>query len=100
MTDSAAWLAAETRPVRGSRGRASKQQPTQPIEPPRSGSRYRRTGWAFVVLAMAVVTGLREWFGVSGVAGGLLHHLAAGPVGVLGIVVPLLLGALGVAMLS
>ena len=48
---------------------------------------------------MAVVTGLREWFGVSGVAGGLLHHLAAGPVGVLGIVVPLLLGALGVAML-
>jgi len=36
---------------------------------------------------------------VSGVAGGLLHHLAAGPVGVLGIVVPLLLGALGVAML-
>ena len=85
--------------ARGSRGRASKQQPTQPIEPPRSGSRYRRTGWAFVVLAMAVVTGLREWFGVSGVAGGLLHHLAAGPVGVLGIVVPLLLGALGVAML-
>ena len=85
--------------TRGSRGRASKQQPTQPIEPPRSGSRYRRTGWAFVVLAMAVVTGLREWFGVSGVAGGLLHHLAAGPVGVLGIVVPLLLGALGVAML-
>ena len=85
--------------ARGSRGRASKQQPTQPIEPPRSGSRYRRTGWAFVVLAIAVVTGLREWFGVSGVAGGLLHHLAAGPVGVLGIVVPLLLGALGVAML-
>ena len=85
--------------TRGSRGRASKQQPTQPIEPPRSGSRYRRTGWAFVVLAIAVVTGLREWFGVSGVAGGLLHHLAAGPVGVLGIVVPLLLGALGVAML-
>ena len=62
-------------------------------------SRYRRTGWAFLVLALAVVTGLREWFGVSGVAGGLLHHIAAGPVGVLGLVVPLLLGALGVAML-
>ena len=62
-------------------------------------SRYRRTGWAFLILALAVVTGLREWFGVSGVAGGLLHHIAAGPVGVLGLVVPLLLGALGVAML-
>ena len=86
---------------RGSRARASKQ-PTQPPESsPSAGSagRYRRTGWAFVVLALAVVTGLREWFGVSGAAGGLLHHLAAGPVGVLGIVVPLLLGALGIAML-
>ena len=83
---------------RGPRGRASRQ-PTQPIEPSPSGSRYRRTGWAFVVLALAVVTGLREWFGVSGVAGGVLHHMAAGPVGVLGIVVPLLLGALGIAML-
>ena len=62
-------------------------------------SRYRRTAWAFLLLALAVVTGLREWFGVSGVAGGLLHHIAAGPVGVLGLVVPLLLGALGVAML-
>ena len=62
-------------------------------------SRYRRTGWAFLILALAVVTGLREWFGVSGVAGGLLHHIAAGPVGVLGLIVPPLLGALGVAML-
>ena len=65
------------------RGRASKQ-PTQPMEQPPSGSRYRRTAWAFVVLALAVITGLREWFGVSGTAGGVLHHLAAGPVGVLG----------------
>ena len=84
--------------ARGSRGRAPRQS-TQPIEPSPSGGRYRRTAWAFVVLALAVVTGLREWLGVSGVAGGVLHHLAAGPVGVLGIVVPLLLGALGVAML-
>ncbi len=42
---------------------------------------------------------LREWFGISGAAGDLLHHIAAGPVGVLGIFVPLLLAALGVAML-
>ena len=42
---------------------------------------------------------LREWFGISGAAGDLLHHIAAGPVGVLGIFVPPLLAALGVAML-
>lgn len=68
------------------------------VETPRGG-RYRRTGWAFVLLALAVVTGLREWFGVSGAAGALLHHLAAGPVGVLGVLVPLLLAAAGVLML-
>lgn len=62
-------------------------------------NRYRRTAVAFLLLALAVVTGLREWFGVSGAAGSLLHHLAAGPVGVLGLAVPPLLGALGVTML-
>ena len=42
---------------------------------------------------------LREWFGISGAAGDLLHHIAAGPVGVLGVFVPPLLAALGIAML-
>ena len=81
---------------RRSRAGGSSAPESQDDVPP---GRYRRTGWAFLILALAVVTGLREWFGVSGVAGGLLHHIAAGPVGVLGLVVPLLLGALGVAML-
>lgn len=83
----------------GSAPRSGGHAPAAPQPRPRVGSRYRRTGWAFVVLALAAVTGLREWFGVSGAAGGVLHHLAAGPVGVLGIIVPLLLAALGVAML-
>lgn len=60
---------------------------------------YSRTAWAFGLLALAAVTGLREWFGISGAAGGLLHHLAAGPVGVLSITVPILLAALGIATL-
>lgn len=60
---------------------------------------YSRTAWAFGLLALAAVTGLREWFGVSGAAGGFLHHLAAGPVGVLSIIVPILLAALGIAIL-
>ena len=82
---------------RASAGRSPRSDTTQ--EMGTGDGRYRRTGWAFLLLALAVVTGLREWFGVSGIAGGLLHHIAAGPVGVLGIVVPVLLGALGVAML-
>ncbi|QKD79974.1 DNA translocase FtsK [Actinomyces marmotae] len=60
---------------------------------------YARTAWAFGLLALAAVTGLREWFGVSGAAGGFLHHLAAGPVGMLSIIVPILLAALGIATL-
>ena len=59
-----------------------------------SGGRYRRTGWAFLILALAAVLALREWFGISGAAGDLLHHIAAGPVGVLGVFVPPLLAAL------
>ena len=70
-----------------------------PAGSPPSGGRYRRTGWAFLILALAAVLALREWFGISGAAGSLLHHIAAGPVGVLGIFVPLLLAALGIAML-
>ena len=93
-----------TSPSGTGRGRprgASAQGPA-PFAAPGSqppGGRYRRTGWAFLILALAAVLALREWFGISGAAGNLLHHIAAGPVGVLGVFVPLLLAALGVAML-
>ncbi|RAX19358.1 DNA translocase FtsK [Actinomyces sp. Z5] len=78
---------------------ANSRTKTSPPPAQPAGGRYRRTGWAFVVLALAVVIGLREWFGISGAAGGVLHHIAAGPLGVLGIAVPVLLAVLGVAML-
>ncbi|MDU0348562.1 DNA translocase FtsK 4TM domain-containing protein, partial [Actinomyces sp. MRS3W] len=78
---------------------ANRRTKTSPPPSQPSGGRYRRTGWAFVVLALAVVIGLREWFGISGAAGSVLHHIAAGPLGVLGITVPLLLVGLGIAML-
>ena len=44
-------------------------------------------------------TGLPLPTWISGAAGDLLHHIAAGPVGVLGVFVPPLLAALGIAML-
>ncbi|WP_315584695.1 DNA translocase FtsK [Actinomyces viscosus] len=84
------------------RNRGVPAQGSAPLAAPGSqpsGGRYRRTGWAFLILALAAVLALREWFGVSGAAGNLLHHIAAGPVGVLGVLVPLLLAALGIAML-
>ena len=84
------------------RNRGGSASGTAPFSAPGtgpSGGRYRRTGWAFLILALAAVLALREWFGISGAAGDLLHHIAAGPVGVLGIFVPPLLAALGIAML-
>ena len=84
------------------RNRGGSASGTAPFSAPGtgpSGGRYRRTGWAFLILALAAVLALREWFGISGAAGDLLHHIAAGPVGVLGVFVPPLLAALGVAML-
>ena len=84
------------------RNRGGSASGTAPLSAPEtgpSGGRYRRTGWAFLILALAAVLALREWFGISGAAGDLLHHIAAGPVGVLGIFVPPLLAALGIAML-
>ena len=84
------------------RPRGASAQGPAPFAAPGSqppGGRYRRTGWAFLILARAAVLALREWFGISGAAGNLLHHIAAGPVGVLGVFVPLLLAALGIAML-
>ncbi|WP_172121108.1 FtsK/SpoIIIE family DNA translocase [Actinomyces faecalis] len=83
----------------GSKRSQAAAKPTSSEPASASSSRYRRTAWAFLVLALAVVTGLREWFGVSGAAGTVLHHVAAGPLGVLGVTVPVLLGTLGVAML-
>ena len=73
--------------------------PARPDAPAGGEHRLTRTALAFGVLALAVVLALREWFHTSGAAGTLLHHLAAGPVGILGVIVPFLLGALGVAML-
>jgi len=81
------------------RSQSAAAKPTTTESTFTGSGRYRRTAWAFLILALAAVTGLREWFGVSGAAGAVLHHIAAGPLGVLGVTVPVLLGALGIAML-
>nr|WP_240646091.1 DNA translocase FtsK [Georgenia sp. SYP-B2076] len=59
----------------------------------------RRDGVAFLLLAMAIVVALREWFGLSGIAGDAIHHVAAGVVGVLGILLPIVLVGMAVRLM-
>ena len=59
----------------------------------------RRDALGLGLVALALVIALREWFGLSGLAGDLLHHLAAGPIGVLGTALPVLLLVLGVRLM-
>ncbi|SNC61462.1 DNA segregation ATPase FtsK/SpoIIIE, S-DNA-T family [Kytococcus aerolatus] len=52
---------------------------------------HARDGVAFVLLALAVVIALREWWGLSGALGGAIHAVAAGTFGLVAQALPLLL---------
>lgn len=54
-------------------------------------SGLKREGIAFGFLALAIIIALREWFQLSGILGDIIHHVVAGAVGLLAIVVPVLL---------
>ncbi|MFT3943148.1 MAG: DNA translocase FtsK 4TM domain-containing protein [Ancrocorticia sp.] len=54
-------------------------------------SGLKREGIAFGFIALAIIVALREWFGLSGILGDIIHHMVAGAVGLLAIVVPVLL---------
>lgn len=71
----------------------SSKAPTPPKEYTPS---LARDGLAFAIIGLAVVIALREWFALSGLAGDVIHHLAAGAVGVFSVVLPL--GAIWVAL--
>ena len=58
-----------------SRGGASRQNA------PSDASPYRRLGGGFALIALGALLTLREWLGISGSAGSLLHHLVAFPFG-------------------
>ncbi|MBR5951647.1 MAG: DNA translocase FtsK 4TM domain-containing protein, partial [Actinomycetaceae bacterium] len=49
----------------------------------------RNDAFALVILALAIVVALREWFNLSGILGGVIHHATAGLVGLLSVIVPL-----------
>ncbi len=59
----------------------------------------RRDGIGFFLLGLAIVIALREWFGLSGAAGTVIHHVAAGVVGVLGVLLPFVLLVMAVRVM-
>ncbi|WP_251150697.1 DNA translocase FtsK [Cellulosimicrobium sp. Marseille-Q4280] len=52
---------------------------------------HRRDGVAFFLLALAVVVAAREWWGISGTFGDVVHAVVAGTFGLAGVAVPVLL---------
>jgi len=60
---------------------------------------HRRDGLAFTLLGIAVIVAAREWWSLSGTAGGVVHNIVAGTFGVVGVVVPILLLATSVRLM-
>ena len=60
---------------------------------------HRRDGWGFLLIGLAVLVAAREWWGVSGVVGNVVHAVVAGTFGRIAYAVPLVLLALGLRLL-
>ncbi len=60
---------------------------------------HRRDGLGFALIALAVVVATREWWGVPGVFGQVVHAVFAGTFGRVAYAVPLVLLALGLRLL-
>ncbi|KYH45543.1 DNA translocase FtsK [Branchiibius sp. NY16-3462-2] len=55
----------------------------------------RRDGLGFLLIALAVVVALREWWGVSGTFGNAIYAVAAGTFGMVALALPIILVLLG-----
>ena len=60
---------------------------------------HRRDGIGLLLLALAVVVAAREWWGMPGSVGTVVHAVVAGTVGRIGYAVPIVLLLFGVRML-
>jgi DNA segregation ATPase FtsK/SpoIIIE, S-DNA-T family len=60
---------------------------------------HRRDGLGLLLIALAVVVAAREWWGMPGAVGTVVHAVVAGTVGRIGYAVPLVLLAFGIRML-
>ncbi|MDP9800281.1 S-DNA-T family DNA segregation ATPase FtsK/SpoIIIE [Arcanobacterium wilhelmae] len=70
---------------------AAKKGTTRKPAPNTEGdAREHHDGLAIFLIALAIVVALREWFGLSGILGSVIHHVTAGPVGLLSVFAPFL----------
>jgi S-DNA-T family DNA segregation ATPase FtsK/SpoIIIE len=60
---------------------------------------HRRDGVAFALLGLVIIVAAREWWGLSGTAGDLVHNVVAGTFGRVGVVVPVVLLGLAVRLM-
>lgn len=60
---------------------------------------HRRDGLGLLLFALAVVVAAREWWGLTGQVGDLIHTVAAGTFGRAALVLPLVLIAFGVRLM-
>ncbi len=66
---------------------------------PESNDDNRRDGLCFILILIAAFFIASEWFRVSGKLGIFLHHIAAGALGILSVLVPILLLASAIGMI-
>lgn len=60
---------------------------------------HRRDGLGFLLLALAVVVAAREWWGMPGAVGVVVHAVVAGTFGTVGLAVPIVLLLFGIRVL-
>ncbi len=60
---------------------------------------HRRDGIGFTLIALAVVVAAREWWGLAGPVGDVVHAVVAGTIGRVALVLPVVLLTLGLRML-
>ena len=60
---------------------------------------HRRDGLGLLVIALALVVAAREWWGMPGAFGEVVHAIVAGTVGLVAMAVPLVLLGLGIRFL-
>ncbi len=60
---------------------------------------HRRDGVGLLLIALAVIVAVREWWGLTGFVGDGIHAVAAGTFGLVALALPLVLLALGVRVI-
>ncbi|MGB3828591.1 MAG: DNA translocase FtsK 4TM domain-containing protein, partial [Ornithinimicrobium sp.] len=60
---------------------------------------HRRDGLGLVLISLALVVALREWWGLSGPVGGVIHAVAAGTFGRVALALPVVLFVFGLRMM-